>query len=106
MNSILHASRWLNLLMKVRITSDQREALVASNGRPIVVMDEESGHEYVLIDRDNYSWMIAQSEIDALESIRRGIEQMEAGQCISLEEMDRSIREELNLPPRAQKPST
>ena len=112
--------------MILNLTPEQRSAIHANEGGPIQLRDEETAAIYVVIDQETHRRaMEALDRQRALESVRRGVAQMEAGhgrsaseaeadlaairegiadikagRTISLEEADRRIREEFGFPPR------
>lgn len=86
--------------MKTSLSDEQRQAL---NQEPegVLVEDAQTQKIYFLTDAD-----LHQRAMDALRrqedraAIQAGIDDMEAGRVIPLEEVDQQIREELGLEPR------
>lgn len=110
--------------MILNLTPEQRSALHASDGGPIQLRDEETSAIYVVVDAETHRRaMEALDRQRALESVRRGIAQMEeglgrpaseaeadlaairegiadvkAGRTISLDEADSCIRQFVRSP--------
>lgn len=112
--------------MILNLTPELRSAIVASEGGPIHLRDEETAAVYVVVDEETHRRaMEALDRQQSLESVRRGVAQMEAGlgrpaseaeadlaairegiadmkagRTISLDEADRRIRTEFGFSPR------
>jgi len=86
--------------MKTSLSDEQRRAL-DREPEGIVVEDSQTQKVYFLTDAD-----LHQRAMEALQkqenhaAIQTGIDDMEAGRVIPLEEVDQQIREELGLEPR------
>jgi predicted transcriptional regulator len=80
--------------MSIKLSSEQRDAIAESGGRPIVVVDETSNEKFVILDYDSYSWRQCQMELDAHRVIQEGLADREAGRTIPLKEAKRRIEEE------------
>jgi len=75
--------------------------LAALQGRPVPAEDEQTREVYFIYPENLHQRaMRALEEQEDLAAIRRGIEDMEAGRLIPLEEADAQIRQELGFPPR------
>ncbi|QDT62828.1 hypothetical protein [Calycomorphotria hydatis] len=84
----------------MNITAEQRAAL-AAHPEGIRISDEETGKVYVLADEQHYRQAMAALRKEAdLAAIQAGIDDMEAGRMIPLEEVDFELRTLLKLPPR------
>jgi len=85
--------------MKTSLSDEQRRAL-DQEPEGIVVEDSQTQKVYFLTDAD-----LHQRAMEALQkqenhaAIQAGIDDMEAGRVIPLEEVDQQIREELGLEP-------
>jgi len=84
--------------MIAKLTNEQRNALNQNPDRPLEVEDEETKNTYVLLDASLFYQLLHKED---LASIRRGVEQMEAGQGRPLAEADAEMRQTLGFPPRS-----
>ena len=85
----------------VTLSPEQRDAIVTGNGRPVAVRDEMSDALYVLVDAETHRQaMEALERQGQLDSIRRGIEQMEAGLGRPASEAEAALRAKHGFPPR------
>lgn len=91
--------------MTPKLSDEQKQALAARAGQPIRVEDPDTHKLFVLMDSEEYERVIealrAQTDLHA---IRDGIEEMEAGLSMPIEEADRRLREELGFPPKVLSP--
>jgi hypothetical protein len=59
--------------MTVKLTSEQREAIASSFGtEPLVLVDEQSGREYVLLEKQTYNDWLVQEIDSALKDVDAG----------------------------------
>lgn len=87
--------------MTPKLTEDQRRALREHPEGPVPVEDEQSKRVYVIVDRQVHQQaMQALRDQENLAAIQAGIEDMEAGRVVPLEEVDARIRQRLGMPPR------
>ena len=85
----------------VSLSEEQRHALESGNGSPVTVHDDRSNAVYVIVDAQTHERaMEALRQQRDLEAIAEGVRDMEAGRVISLDEMDRRMREEFGFPKR------
>lgn len=84
--------------MIAKLTNEQRNALNQHPDRPLEVEDEETKNTYVLLDASLFYQLLHKEDV---ASIRRGVEQMEAGQGRPLAEADAEMRQTLGFPPRS-----
>lgn len=89
--------------MNPRLSPEQRQAISERQGQPIPLEpDDQTQQVYVLVEQQTFDRaMQALAEREDLESIRRGIEQMENGKVRSLSEVDSEIRQKLGFAPRS-----
>ena len=86
--------------MKTWLSDEQRRALDQEPGG-IEVEDSQTQRMYVLADAEvHHRAMRALKQREDHEAIQAGIDDMEAGRVVPLEEVDRRIREKLGLPQR------
>lgn len=85
--------------MNPRITPEQREAIDQNRGRPVVLESDDQTHRvFVLVEQATFERaMRALAEQEDLESIRRGIDEMEAGLGRPLSEVDDDIRRDFGF---------
>ena len=89
--------------MTPKLSEDQREALRARSGGPVPVEDDQTHTLYVIVDQELHNRaMEALRQQEDLAAIRAGIDDMEAGRFVSLEEADADIRKNLGFPSRRQ----
>ena len=87
--------------MTPKLSEDQRQALRDHSGGPIPVEDEQTRQHYVLVDRGLHDRaMQALQQQEDLAAIQAGINEMEAGNVVTFEEVDARIRAKLGIPPR------
>jgi hypothetical protein len=79
--------------MTPKLTAEQREALGHSNGL-VPVEDDQTNRLYFLVDPKTLEALKRQEDLAAIQA---GIDDMEAGRVISLEELDSRIRSRLGL---------
>ncbi|MCA9267738.1 MAG: hypothetical protein KDA41_04680 [Planctomycetales bacterium] len=84
--------------MSLKLTDEQRAALQAGGGEPVRVHDEASAASYVLVDEATHERaMEALRRQRDLESVQRGIAQMEAGQGRTVDQSQSELRARLGL---------
>ena len=81
--------------MPVILNKELSDAL--NGGEELEAVDPSTGRVYMIVDRTLYR---RTREKQIHEAIQRGIESMETGRGILLEEADSLLREELGFPPR------
>lgn len=87
--------------MTPKLTDDQRRALRSHPEGAVPVEDEQTHKVYVIVDQEvHLRAMEALREQEDLAAIQAGINEMEAGRVIPLEEVDARIRQRLGMPPR------
>lgn len=87
--------------MKASLSDEQRRAL---DQQPdgIEIEDERTRKVYVLTDAELHRRAIeALRKQEDAQAIKAGIDDMEAGQVVSFDEVDRRIRDKLGIPQRA-----
>jgi hypothetical protein len=78
------------------ISSDLAAALHAAGKEPLSLIDEATQHVYVLVDIDIHERaMKALHHLENVESIRRGVADMDAGRGISITESQQRTLEAL-----------
>lgn len=88
--------------MTPKLTTEQLQALQQARGEPVPVEDENSDKVYVIVDRQTHEQaMKALRQQEDCAAIQRGIEDMEAGRGMPVEEADKHLRERLGFPPRS-----
>lgn len=88
-------------MIPVKMTAELLDALSASGGKPVPIEDERTREIYYLVDqRTHRQAMEALHRQEDIAAIQAGIDDMEAGRVISLEEADVEIRKDLGFPPR------
>ena len=89
--------------MNPRLSPEQRQAISERQGQPIPLEpDDQTQQVYVLVEQQTFDRaMQALAEREDLESIRRGIEQMEDGKGRLLSQVDSEIRQKLGFAPRS-----
>jgi predicted transcriptional regulator len=88
--------------MTPKLSEDQRQALRDHPGGPIPVEDEQTRQRYVLVDQGLHDRaMQALQQQEDLAAIQAGINDLEAGNVVSFEEVDARIRAKLGMPPRS-----
>lgn len=86
--------------MKTSLSDEQRRAL-DQEPEGIVVEDVQTQKIYYLTDADLYQRaMEALRRQEDHDAIQAGIDDMEAGRVVPLEEVDQQIRKELGFKPR------
>jgi predicted transcriptional regulator len=91
-----------NAMMMPKLSEDQREALRNHPSGSIVVEDEQTQQRYVLVERGIHERaMQALQQQEDLAAIPAGINDMEAGNVVTFEEVDARIRAKLGIPPRS-----
>lgn len=87
--------------MTPKLTEDQRRALQERPDGPVPVEDEQTHKMYVIVDQQvHQKAMQALREQEDLSAIQAGINDMNAGRVVPLEEVDARIRQRLGMPPR------
>lgn len=87
--------------MTPKLTEDQRRALRERPEGPVPVEDEQTHRMYVIVDKQVHQQaMQALREQEDIAAIQAGIDDMEAGRVVPLEEVDARIRQRLGMPPR------
>ena len=89
--------------MNPRLSPEQRQAIAERQGEPIPLEpDDQTQQVYVLVEQQTFNRaMQALAEREDLESIRRGIKQMEDGEARPLSEVDAQIRQKLGFSPQS-----
>lgn len=88
--------------MTPKITDEQRQAIEQHQGQPVPIQDDQTQRVYVIVDQQTHERaMRALQEQEDLASIRRGIQQMEAGEGRPLAEADAAMRKQLGFSPRS-----
>ncbi len=91
---------WYNGSMTPKLTDEMRQAIEARKGEPVLVEDEQTHRIYVIVDSETHQRaMRALKRQEDHAAIQAGIDDMEAGRVIPLEEVDRQIRNELGFGP-------
>jgi len=84
-----------------RITDEQRQALASQHDGPVPAEDAETHQTYFIYPEALHQRaMQALREQDDIAAIQQGIDDMEAGRLIPLEEAEAEIRQDLRFPPR------
>ena len=83
--------------MIAKLTDELRNALEQQPERPLEIEDEQTNNVYVLLDANLFYQLLQKEDV---ASIRRGIEQMEAGQGRPLADADEEMRRKLGFSPR------
>ncbi len=88
--------------MNAKLPAELREQLQANQDAQGYALEDEQTHKiWIVIDEQTHRRaMQALREKEDRESIQRGIDDMEAGRVVPLEEVDARIRSELGLPVR------
>ena len=87
--------------MTPKVSEDQRRALSERPSGPVHVEDDHTHKVYVLVDLQLHERaMEALRQQDDLAAIQSGIEDMEAGRIVPLEQADAEIRKDLGFAPR------
>jgi hypothetical protein len=87
--------------MATQPSSDLQKALEQTNALPVRVEHPVTHEAYFIYSEDLHVRATqALAEQEDLASIRRGVEQMQAGQGRPLREADADMREQLRFPPR------
>ena len=85
--------------MSAKLSKEQRELLHSTNGDELEVVDETTNKVYVIVTKER--WQSHQSLDPAdLAAIQRGIDDLEAGRVLPLQEADDQLREQLGFPHR------
>ena len=88
--------------MTPKLTDEMRQAIEARKGDPIPVEDEQTHRTYVIVDSETHQRaMQALQRQEDLAAIQEGIDDMEAGRGMPIEEADKRIREKLGFPPKS-----
>ena len=88
--------------MTPKLSEDQRRALSERPCGPVQVEDDQTHKFYVLVDLQLHERaMEALRQQDDLAAIQAGIDDMEAGRIVTLEEADAEIRKDVGFTPRA-----
>lgn len=87
--------------MTPKITEDQRRALRDRPEGPVAVEDEQTHRVYVIVDKHVHQQaMEALREHEDVAAIHAGIDDMQSGRVVPLEEVDARIRQRLGMTPR------
>jgi hypothetical protein len=87
--------------MTPKLSEDQRRALIERPSGPVQVEDDQTHKVYVLVDLELHERaMEALRQQDDLAAIQAGIDDMEAGRIVPLEQADAEIRKDLGFAPR------
>ena len=87
--------------MTPKLTDEMREALQQQPAGPVEIPDDETQRVYVLIDAELHQRaMRALQRQEDLAAIQEGIDDLEAGRGMPIEEADSRIREKLGFPSR------
>jgi predicted transcriptional regulator len=86
-------------MASARLTNELREALVASHGEPVPVVDDRTHKVYAIVDQQVLERaMKALKQQEDAAAIQAGIDDMEAGRLRPLAEVDAEIRDKHNIP--------
>ena len=78
------------------LSKDLADALNAAGDEPLPVIDLSNQHIYFVVDKEIHERaMKALRHKENVESIRRGVESMEAGNGMTLEESERRTEESI-----------
>ena len=92
---------WYNDDMTPKITDEQRQAILACQGNPIDVEDEQTHTRYVLVDHETHQRAIAAlRQQEDIAAIQQGLDAAADGRESTLQEADAHIRKELGFPSR------
>ena len=82
--------------LTITLTDAQRAEIASSGG--VTVREVESQRDYVLVDA---AWLRearrAVAEQADWEAVKEGLREARRGECVSLEEVDRTMRDELGI---------
>ena len=82
--------------MTPKLTRQQAEALHNNDNEPMPIVDPTNQHVYFVVDGETHRQaMEALREREDLEAIRRGVDDMEAGRGIPIEEARTQTEAEL-----------
>ena len=89
--------------MIANLSNEIWQALREHPGDPVTIEDGQTHTVYVLVQQDLHrrAMVALRRQEDDQASIRRGLEQMEAGQGRPLAEVDADIRQRLGFSPRS-----
>lgn len=89
------------VLMAATLTKEQIEALHASPGDAIKVVDPETNRRYVVVDEDLHRQAMSALEAKRThEAIARGLADLEAGRGKPLDQAFEDVRQRLGFSPR------
>ena len=83
--------------MTPKLSKELSDVLQASGAQELEAVDPATGRVYVVVDSTLFKQTLAKQ---IHEAIQRGIDSMEAGGGIPLEEADAQLKKELGFPPR------
>ena len=88
--------------MTPKLNKELSDALHASDNGEVQAIDPETNKMYVLVDGEvHHKAMDALRRQDDLAAIQEGIDDMEAGRGMPVEEADSRIREKLGFPSKS-----
>lgn len=93
---VVHYAVWYTRRM-AELTKEQAEAVRNSESGRVDLVDPVTNRRYVLLDADSLAFLERESSVDA---IRAGLESMQAGRGLPIEEADVQMRDQLGFPPR------
>ena len=84
--------------MTPKLTQEQYDALHSNGNEPLPVVDPTNQHVYFVVDGETHrQGMAALRQREDLEAIRRGVDDMEAGRGIPIEEARTQTESELRI---------
>ena len=87
--------------MTPKITDEQRQAILAGDGQPVDVEDEQTHTRYVLVDQETHERAIAAlRRQEDIAAIQQGLDAAAEGRESTLQQADAHIRKELGFPAR------
>ncbi len=92
------ASPWYNPIMIPELTKELSDALRQSGADRLSVVDPANNRVYVLVDAETLASL---EQKQSQQSIQAGLESMEAGRGIPLDDADVLMRQRLGFRPRA-----
>jgi hypothetical protein len=86
--------------MILKLTPEQRQAFRQRNGETVRLEDDETSRVYVVVEEATHrEAMDALHRERALEAVRRGVQQMEAGLGRLADAAEADLRQRLGFPP-------
>jgi hypothetical protein len=87
--------------MHLKLSEDQRRALCDDPNGHVLIEDEHTRKQYVIVEQGWHEQALkALQQQDDLTAIQGGIDDMEAGRFVALDEADAEIRRKLGFTPR------